>query len=385
MNGWKEDINILRDKLPKYHKNLFFKRAESYFIQDINRLLASAKELNSYEIRIEIAKIVASIGDAHTYINLPIELLCPLEFYWFTDGIYIINTADEYTELLYSRVTHINSLEISEVITSLKSIISYENEALLQALLPKYLPAIELLFDLYIVDNVDYLDINCELITGTNKNFNVNSCRLKEANHRLSSFAFFDKSTLPLYRRHTENFYWYEYLEERKAIYFKYNACRDMENIDVGSFCKELLHEIEVKQPEKLIVDLRNNKGGNSTLLDDFIDAISKNLKLNKEGHLFVIVGIDTFSSALLNAYSFKEKTKATIIGEPTGGKPNCYGEVQRFQLKNSALVICYSTKYYKIIEDDEVMSLIPDIFCQVTINDYIKKVDPCLSEIFSL
>ena len=99
---------MIRDKLPKGHKNLFFNRTMEKFLGDIDELLASVNELSSYEIKIEIAKIVASIGDAHTSVNLPVGLLCPVEFYWFSDGIYIIQTSKEYKEILYSKVTHIN-------------------------------------------------------------------------------------------------------------------------------------------------------------------------------------------------------------------------------------------------------------------------------------
>ena len=106
--------------------------------------------------------------------------------------------------------------------------------------------------------------------------------------------------------------------------------------------------------------------------------------KINKKGNLYVITGRETFSSALLNLYSLKAKTKAIFIGEPTGGKPNCYGEVEKFKLKNSGITICYSTKYYKTIQNDKLLSFLPDINLEVSIENFILGNDPCLEYILA-
>ncbi len=104
--------------------------------------------------------------------------------------------------------------------------------------------------------------------------------------------------------------------------------------VDVFTFCKELIKFIEDHVVEKLIIDLRNNFGGNSSLLDPFIEDIKHCDKINKKGNLFVIIGRETFSSALLNAFSLKENTSAIFLGEPTGGKPNCYGELEKINFE---------------------------------------------------
>jgi C-terminal processing protease CtpA/Prc len=139
---------------------------------------------------------------------------------------------------------------------------------------------------------------------------------------------------------------------------------------------------VEGAAVECLIIDLRNNLGGNSTLLEPFIAKLEKCEKINKVGALYVIIGRDTFSSALLNAYAIKNKTRAVLVGEPSGGKPNCYGEVESFKLDNSKVKICYSSKYYKLIKSDSVLSLFPDVEKLVTFKDYIEKRDPCLEYI---
>ncbi|HSN58485.1 MAG TPA: S41 family peptidase [Clostridiaceae bacterium] len=155
-----------------------------------------------------------------------------------------------------------------------------------------------------------------------------------------------------------------------------------MEDLKLAYFTEGIINLIEGTAVECLIIDLRNNLGGNSMLLEPFIGSLEKCGKINKEGALYVIIGRDTFSSALLNAYAIKNKTKAVLVGEPSGGKPNCYGEVESFKLDNSKVKICYSSKYYKLVKNDRVMSLFPDVERLVTFKDYIEMRDPCLDYI---
>lgn len=376
---WLEDINFLSSELLNKHKNLFFHKNKEEFFQEIDSLKMDIKSLSDYEVKLRIAKIVSSIRDAHTSVPLPINLLLPLELYWFSDGIYVIVTTSKYKDILYCRITKVNEIPIEEVINILSSIISYENENYLKSQLPKYFPAIELLYDLGLVNDIDNLDLTYEAKNGKIRTLEIKSLPLREWREKLSiinsNLERLEK--LPLYRQNSDKYYWFQYIDTYKILYFKYNACRDMLPTDVFTYCSELMKFIKEQVVERLIIDMRNNFGGNSTLLDPFIEEIKRYSKINQKGKLFVIVGRETFSSALLNVYSLKENTAAIFLGEPTGGKPNCYGEVQRFILKNSKLTVCYSTEYYKIIEDDTLPSFFPDVNIALTIQNYVNNQDP--------
>jgi len=159
---WIEDVNLLSSELPQKHKNLFFQKSKEDFFKEIASLKANIESLNDYEIKLQIAKIVASIRDAHTSVPLQVNLFLPLELYWFSDGIYVISTLPQYNDLLYCKIIKVNNIVIEEVITILASIISYENETYLKSQLPKFLPAIELLYDLGLVNYIDSLELTFE-------------------------------------------------------------------------------------------------------------------------------------------------------------------------------------------------------------------------------
>jgi len=71
-------------------------------------------------------------------------------------------------------------------------------------------------------------------------------------------------------------------------------------------------------------------------------------------GHLYVLIGVATFSAAMNNAAHFRERTAAILVGEPIGERPNSYQEPREVKLPNSGLILRTSTQYYAFVHDDE-------------------------------
>lgn len=106
-----------------------------------------------------------------------------------------------------------------------------------------------------------------------------------------------------------------------------------------NEFSNELFSVIESKKPEKTLLDLRAKSGGNSTILEPFLQK-NKNGLSKQPTRFFVLIGKRMFSSDLMNAVNIKRRLSATLVGEPTGGNINHFGEVQAFELPKSKLNI---------------------------------------------
>ena len=185
----------------------------------------------------------------------------------------------------------------------------------------------------------------------------------------------------PLYRRNRNTLYWYEHLKDSGTLYFKYNSCQNMPDRPFPEFSGELLARLKTEPIERLVIDLRNNGGGNSMILMPFVAELAKIEKINRTGQLFVILGRQTFSSAILNAIALREQTRAQFFGEPTGGKPNHYGEVKSIQLPHTKIAVSYSTKFFRHSKED-TPSLLPDHTVEMSIEDYVAGRDPVLEAI---
>jgi len=94
-----------------------------------------------------------------------------------------------------------------------------------------------------------------------------------------------------------------------------------------NNFCDSLFTFIDENDVDKLIVDLALNHGGTTELLSYFIDKIISCKKINRNGHLFGILGRRTYS-ATINLVGYLERfTSIIFLGEPTGSSPNFIGE----------------------------------------------------------
>lgn len=344
---WLEDIDYLTEELKKNHKNLFAYTKEEVFNNKIEELKRIINQLDYEEMKVEISRVVASLKDAHTSLIFPAKRFIPLKFYYFNEGVYIIDTTKEYEDLLFKRVTAIEGESIELVLKELEDIISFENQYFFKAQSMKYLQIAEILYGLLIVDSMDKVKI-----TTKEGSHEVLTCLIQE--------LIYTNDKLPVFwQRPSENL-WFKDLEDGE-LYIKYNSCREQAGELIAEKVERIISFMDENKPSKVTVDLRNNLGGDSTLLKPLIDYIKNHEELNNSQRLKVVIGRETFSSALLNAYEFKNLTNAKIVGEPSGGKPNCYGEILKIKLPNSRFEVTYSTRYYKLIEDDSVMALYPD------------------------
>ena len=78
-------------------------------------------------------------------------------------------------------------------------------------------------------------------------------------------------------------------------------------------------------------------------------------------------------------ALDFQHDLHALMVGRPTGGKPNCYGEVKILQLPNSKLTVQYTVKHFRPLPQSDPPALEPDILVPYTLDDFLAGRDPIL------
>lgn len=346
---WQQDVTYLARELPRLHVNAFHTLSADAFEAQINALQTDIPTLSDGQIAMRIMQLVASLNEGHTRAVPQGELLAldlyPLQLYWFADGPYIINASPDYQDILFSRVTAIGGQSVETLYAAIRPLVASDNEmgaklrSMLYLLCPELLhmrgltgahPALTLLRE-----DGTYFDIVPTPISAAEY-----MAYFRPADDEIAN------DTLPLYRQSPGQAYWFMYLEERRTLYFAYNRCTDVDSEPFDTFIDTLWDTVSVQQVDRLVIDLRNNGGGNSALLQPFIKELQTH-PLNQAGKLYVIVGRGTFSSAVLNALELQQKTTAIFVGEPTSGRSNHYGEVSSFELPNSHMRVDYATKYF--------------------------------------
>ncbi len=389
--NWQSDINQLAETLPKLHNNFFHDISKEDFYDKVEKLIQNEKNMSVYTIVVEISKLIALAGDAHTALELPKNNMLPIEIFWFEEGIYIIGTMPEFETALHHKIIEIDGVSMTEVIEKFTEMISHENMQFVKSQLPELLVCTDILVGLGIASSVEKVELRIESLDGKQSSLVMPSMKYKDwkimvSQRRECQGASADQDRkLPLFQKNIDLYYWEEKISQGSILYVNYKKCKEMESLSIENFIGNLKDNLEKDSKiNNIVLDYRNNNGGNSELFRPFIEWLSdfqrdKNENAAKAFKIFVVVGRDTFSSALLNVYLLKFKTKATFIGEATGGKPDCYGEVNYFKLNESGLSVRYSTKYYYLIEEYLQDSFYPEIGFSVSIRDYLENKDPCL------
>lgn len=380
---WKKDLNYMQKALAKKHVNLFFKTDEKKFNEEIASLKNSVENLNDDEIIAGIYKIVSSVGDSHTSAYKETSTVYPIEFYYFKEGIYVINTTKEYKKSLYAKLVKVNGKDIKELEKDIMPLIVDENEGMIKKNIPKYLSNPLILHGIKATKEQDKVLFTFEDKDGKTFSLNVNAVDKSGISKQFIVNKEYDES-YPLYMQKNNLNYWYKYLEDKKILYFKYNKCQNDDKAEkpIEDFITQMLNFMNTHDVNKFVIDMRDNPGGSDKYINPIIEWL-KGKKINDKNHLFVIVGRNTFSSAMIDAVLLKQKAKPTFVGEIPSSKPNHYGAVKSFELPNSKIEISYSTQFNKI-SDDNSNTFIPDKVIDISIKDYIQKKDPVLDYVIS-
>jgi hypothetical protein len=159
-----------------------------------------------------------------------------------------------------------------------------------------------------------------------------------------------DTTRLPLYLRHLSTFYWMQRIPESKVLYFQYNRASDQPDGEtVVAFGDRLMAELKRDAPQKLVIDLRFNTGGNLQLADSLFKQIAALPWAKERGRIFVITGRG-ISASITAVASLREWTSAVLVGEPVGDGLDVVGGRQH-SAANTKLTLHYADSFHSLAD----------------------------------
>jgi Peptidase family S41 len=175
-----------------------------------------------------------------------------------------------------------------------------------------------------------------------------------------------------LYRQQPDQDFWCTYLQASKTGYCNFRSYKDLKHT-----ARALTALVQHEHSDNLVIDLRLNAGGDFEQgLKYVVNPIRRMSKINRSGHLFVLTGPGTFSAAMANAAHFRKRTRAILVGQPIGEKPNSYQEARETVLPNSQWVARYSVRLYRFVRGEENL-IRPDRAIAETWADFQAGRDP--------
>lgn len=359
--AWREDLRYLAGEIPRRHKNAFHSITREQFERAVAELDARIPNLNDTQIALNLSRIAAMIGDGHTRVlwNWSYPRV-PLSFFWFGNELRVVATAEAYRSALGARVVRIGRASLAEAVALARPFVHQgENEWYVLSESAGFLEYPALLHAIGLAPEAARAQYTLEDERG--KRLIV---ELQPLPPDVRAVWLDAAQKPPLYRQRPDEPLWYTYLPESETVYFNFKAYPSRN--DFKKFAQDLFTFIDKNPVKRLVVDMRQNGGGDLTRGREYIiPEIKKRAGLNRRGHLFVVTGRWTYSAGMANATDFRKETNAILVGEPTGGRPNGYQENRDFMLPNSHLKVWVSTEFYKFQEQD-TPGVMPD-----------KRIDP--------
>jgi hypothetical protein len=379
---WQEDLSFFAREYPSDHKDFDKIFGKEKFAAEMAVIEETAPQSSDAEIILKLMRFVASGHVGHSVVRFPPAPMAfhrlPLNFYWYSDGLAVIAASKEYTNVLGARVVRIGTMTPEQVEAGVASYFSYENETWLHQQSPIYMIVQEILRDLKLTNVDGTVDITFADADGIPFTLGVAPADWS-ANSSLITAIDGLKLPAALYRKNSKANYWYEYLPDSQTLYIQYNRCVNDPNLSMKDFSKRLFAFADSHAIQRTIVDLRFNQGGDSSVINPLERGLKSRKALSSQTRLIALIGPATFSSGLMAAMDLRDDLHAVLIGEPTGEKPNSYGEVKMLKLPNSQLEISYCTKFFRLMKNEDPPALAPGIIVKRSIADFLAGRDPVL------
>lgn len=385
---WKEDLDFLARELPAKHLDFYKLMPQRQFDREVRRLESELPRLSDAEVVLRLMRLAARVGVSHTRVSWPAGPLAvrqyPLAFYWFSDGLAVAAATPEYRQAVGARVLRMGSRTPRQVLAALTPYISHDNEAGLRGESPVFMRAAELLEYLQIASTNGQLRLRLTKPDGQPFELQVTP---SPAAMQTNWVKIWDDWAVPrrLSGDHADAFYWYELLPVTRALYIQYNVCANTPGNSFESFARNLFAFADSQAVERVVVDLRGNGGGDSRVVKPLLDGLKSRTALIAKGPLYALIGRGTLSSGMMAAEDLRRELNAILVGEPTGGKPNAYGDVRTFRLPNSRLEVRYSTVRFRRAPEGDPPSLKPDLCVPQPLSDALAGRDTALEAALSL
>jgi Peptidase family S41 len=334
---WLEDLDRLTEILTQEHGSPYHRITGEAFEREVARVRAAIPDLDGIAVALEFRKLGALIGDGHTEVALPGDRpRLPIELFWFEDGLRVVGMSAQHRGLLGSRLIAVGAMPVEEAVERMRPFIpAGETEGFFRAAAADLFGDPDVFRAAGIAEGPSFA-LAFEAEYGEHVEVDVTASKDGE-------WATLGDGA-PLWRRNEAQGFWSEVLGDG-SVYVNWRSYNGLaEQADA------LLQQLDAENPRRLIIDLRDNTGGDFNLGRALVEEIRNRPWLNEDGVLYVLIGRKTFSAAMTNAVDFRTTTSAILVGEPVGAAPNNWQEVRRFNLPNSGLSVSVSTLYYEFL-----------------------------------
>lgn len=379
-----EDVDFVKEKILNAHANPFTEISRTEFDKKVIDIKSSLKDgMTQREFYYVVKPLIVTLNDEHSGISdycvtdsiKNNNKALPLRFEYDNGRMILTENYSNNSDLMIGdELISLNNIPISEILKNCAETIPGAKEERISMAVAKFWIVISK-FCYFIKD-----DFN--LVFKSGKKFLLKSLPLKEIS----------KNALKTQQ------------EKKNILLIEYNKIKDIGYLSVNSFNDKTISKVQYdsifalikkQNVKKIVIDVSNNSGGNSALGDllityfsdkpyktyygtwkksqeystfiksfgyvypeyekvkngESLPMVSQTITpsynpLKFSGETILLVGENTFSSAMMFGVTILDNKLAKVVGEiPKRGHPNHFGEIIKFTTPNTNLDFIFGVK----------------------------------------
>lgn len=385
--GRRADVAFLVDEALRMNVNPARPAASPAFRAAAEDLERRAPDLDPQAFFVELTRLVAMLGDGHTRVypadgfRLP---RLPIDLYLFDDGLFIVGGSPDLRRLVGRRVLAFGDISTSEALKRITPYVSHDNAMGVMDDAPSLLTAVPFLEAIGATD-----DSAVQLTLAAGRHAGREQIVLAGGDYDGSTRLApppDGPGEAPLYLTDLDVHAWDVPLPGvAHSRYVNFSAVADPPGTSLEEYALALRRRLREEGIDRLVVDVRMNGGGNTFLLDELIRTLVAYTTV--EGHeLYLIIGRRTFSAAQNFAALVERFAYPTLVGEPTGSKPNFVGESSPTRLPYSGHTVTISTRMHQNVDWEDARTWIaPDLPVKLSSADWLANRDPALEAVLEI
>ena len=369
------DLTLLQNRLPQIHPNVNVQAWDAAVAQLRQQLPALTED----QADVGFMELVASLGDRNGHTGIfPLDPgnsrafhEYPFLAYEFADGVYVIGQIGAHS-LVGARLTAVGGIPIAQVLAQVGPLVPRDNATTgVSNLRSMYVLNEEVLDGLGIAPTFDFTLPDGQQVERTPAP--VSAGAYSRAFHGLGPRMWPNGAAHAADRRAGARV---SLLAHSRVVYLAYNTT----TVDTSPVAARLMRLASKPRVRRVVVDLRNNRGGDNHTYPPLIQALKRLRHRHKT--LVVLAGRATFSAAANFMGDLETATRYLLVGEDTGGAPNLYGDVESLDLPQSGLRAEIATTWWvksRLGASDPRVTFHPDVVVPPTAKSWFARRDPAL------
>jgi hypothetical protein len=387
--GAAADVRTLGAALETTHPALFRNVSRARFRSEVDALAGQAPSLSDDELLVGLMRIAALPGVRNGHTGLfPLDPqhrrqvhLYPLRLYDFSDGLFVVDEAGD-GGLVGSRLVAIAGVPIDRLLALVRPLVPHDNATNLRGEAPHFTLVAEVLHGLGVPGGVGARAFTLERPGGEPVTVTLAPVTRDEfagafADELHGHYpALLPRAARPFFLSQLGRPLWARTVAGGRAVYVGYNSAL----APTQAVSDRIARLARSRKVRRVVVDVRANGGGDNTSYNPLLNVLASP-GVNRRGRLYLLVGRATFSAAGNFAADVDRYTKALLVGEPTGGGVDQYGDATSVSLPATGWNVRIATSYTERgAPGDSRLAVEPDIRVELRSADYFAKRDPVLA-----